>query len=289
MSAIVCGKRSNFFEDTTPSSSSSPPGSKRICFTSSSNSPIRLSPSRANSVYSSSYSSGFANPFRSISVHLDNLAAIFPDMDKQLLERALEECGDDLDSAIKSLTELRLGSTVINSDAAPAQQANGQVQPPGVTANGEDASSENPPTTQTPSMDGADWVELFVTEMVNASNIDDARNRASRALEFLEKSIRAQATAETAQGLQQENNVLKEQLHAMIQENNILKRAVSIQHERQKEFEDKNQELHNLKQMVSQYQEQLRTLEVNNYALTLHLKQAQQSNSLPGRFHPDVF
>lgn len=58
--------------------------------------------------------------------------------------------------------------------------------------------------------------------------------------------------------------MLKEQLQAMIQENNILKRAVSIQHERQKEFEDKNQELHNLKQMVSQYQEQLRTLEVNS-------------------------
>lgn len=286
----MCGKRSNFFEDTSPtsSSSSSPPVSKRICFASNNNNNnnSRLSPSRSNSVFVSSYSSGFLNPFRSTSVHLDNLAAIFPDMDKQLLERALEECGDDLDSAIKSLTELRLGSTVNNSDAA--QEANVQVQHT-VLANGEDASCENPSTTQTPPMDGADWVELFVREMVNASNMDDARNRASRALEFLEKSIRARATAETAQGLQQENNVLKEQLQAMIQENNILKRAVSIQHERQKEFEDKNQELHNLKQMVSQYQEQLRTLEVNNYALTLHLKQAQQSNSLPGRFHPDVF
>lgn len=281
MSAIVCGKRSNFFEDTSPtSSSSSPPVSKRICFSS----PSRLSPSPSNTIFASSYSS---NPFRSTSLHLDNLAAIFPDMDKQLLERALEECGDDLDSAIKSLTELRLGSTVNNSDC----DASVQVQPTVVVAaNGEDASScENPSTTQTPPMDGADWVELFVREMLNASNMDDARNRASRALEFLEKSIRARATAETAQGLQQENNVLKEQLQAMIQENNILKRAVSIQHERQKEFEDKNQELHNLKQMVSQYQEQLRTLEVNNYALTLHLKQAQQSNSLPGRFHPDVF
>lgn len=72
-----------------------------------------------------------------------------------------------------------------------------------VAANGEDASCENPSTTQTPPMDGADWVELFVREMMNASNMDDARNRASRALEFLEKSIRARATAETAQGLQQ--------------------------------------------------------------------------------------
>lgn len=83
--------------------------------------------------------------------------------------------------------------------------------------------------------------------------------------------------------------MLKEQVEALIHENAVLKRAVSIQHERQKEFDDRGQELHHLKQMVSQYQEQLRTLEVNNYALTMHLKQAQQSNSIPGRFHPDVF
>ncbi|OMP05204.1 hypothetical protein CCACVL1_02008 [Corchorus capsularis] len=73
------------------------------------------------------------------------------------------------------------------------------------------------------------------------------------------------------------------------QQNTVLKRAVVIQHERQKESEDKNNELQHLKQSVSQYQEQLRTLEVKNYALTMHLKQAQQSNPIPGSFHPDVF
>lgn len=56
--------------------------------------------------------------------------------------------------------------------------------------------------------------------------------------------------------------MLKEQVEALIQENTVLKRAVSIQHERQREFEDRSQELQHLKQMVSQYQEQLRTLEV---------------------------
>lgn len=56
--------------------------------------------------------------------------------------------------------------------------------------------------------------------------------------------------------------MMKEQLQALVQENALLKRAVAIQHERQKEFEDRGQELQNLKQMVSQYQEQLRTLEV---------------------------
>ena len=90
-------------------------------------------------------------------------------------------------------------------------------------------------------------------------------------------------------GLVQENMMLKEQVEALIQENIVLKRAVAIQHERQKEYEDRNTELQQLKQLVAQYQDQVRTLEVNNYALTMHLKQSQQSNSIPGRYHPDVF
>lgn len=52
-------------------------------------------------------------------------------------------------------------------------------------------------------MDGAEWVELFVREMMSASNIDDARTRASRALEVLEKSICARASAEGAQNFHQ--------------------------------------------------------------------------------------
>lgn len=56
--------------------------------------------------------------------------------------------------------------------------------------------------------------------------------------------------------------MLKEQVELLIRENNILKRAVTIQHERQKEYDERSQELQQLKQLVSQYQEQLRTLEV---------------------------
>lgn len=56
--------------------------------------------------------------------------------------------------------------------------------------------------------------------------------------------------------------MLKEQIEVLMRENTILKRAVAIQHERQKEYENVNGELHHFKQLVSQYQEQLRTLEV---------------------------
>ncbi|XP_022937649.1 uncharacterized protein LOC111798649 isoform X1 [Cucurbita pepo subsp. pepo] len=282
MSAIVCGKRS-LFEDLP-----TPPVSKRIrC---SSSSPVRFSPPR------SSNQSAFPFPptSSSQSAHLvDYLSAIFPDMDKQLLERALEECGDDLDLAIRSLNQLHLGyndrnlgSSSNTSDVALEAniQPQSQAETQGEAAIAEEATaSENLPTN------GAEWVELFVREMTSASNMDDARSRASRVLEVLEKSICARANAEAANNFQQENKMLREQVEALIQENTILKRAVSIQHERQKEYEGRNQELQHLKELVAQYQEQLKTLEVNNYALTMHLKQAQQSSSIPGRFHPDVF
>ena len=52
--------------------------------------------------------------------------------------------------------------------------------------------------------------------------------------------------------------MLKEQVEALLLENIILKRPVGIQHERQKEIEERNQELQHLKRMVTQYQEQLR-------------------------------
>lgn len=52
-------------------------------------------------------------------------------------------------------------------------------------------------------MDGAEWVDLFVTEMMSASNMDDAKARASRALEVLEKSICASAGAEAAKSFHQ--------------------------------------------------------------------------------------
>ncbi|KAF7147911.1 hypothetical protein RHSIM_Rhsim03G0251000 [Rhododendron simsii] len=420
MSAVVCGKRSSFFEDLPSSPPKAVSSSKRIrC---SSSSPVRFSPPRPAAASPFSLTSSFS----SHSSALDLLSALFPGMDKQLLERALKECGDDLDLAIRSLNELRLGATEnLGSDASNshiAEEEKVQSQAPGiggVNANGDVASAGDPLPQQNLPMGGADWVELFVREMTNASNMDDARARASRALEVLEKSICGRVTAEAAQtfcqvtcvslqytyncvespsmaeqmlecrsfwvgkiardvadvpvkvmetkfasmvsasagtgafgfqvmaegspelevivaedgeslemgecqkqgvpnGLEDqivvgpsddgaltfrlfkkqramllvrcwENNMLKEQVEALIHENAVLKRAVSIQHERQKEFEDRGQELHHLKEMVSQYQEQLRTLEVNNYALTMHLKQSQQSNSIPGRFHPDVF
>ncbi|KAF3781185.1 hypothetical protein EJ110_NYTH37403 [Nymphaea thermarum] len=152
----------------------------------------------------------------------------------------------------------------------------------------DDATAHGPSPTDLPA-DGLEWVELLVREMMSACDMNDARLRASRILEVLEKSIMSRAGEVVAENLRKENMLLKEHFEALLRDNQILKRAVTIQHERQKEYDERGQELQHLKQLVSQYQEQVRTLEVNNYALTMHLQQAQQSSSIPGHFHPDVF
>lgn len=259
MSAIVCGKRS-FFDDLqspSPTSSPSSPVSKKLrC---SSTSPIRFSPPQP------------------AAASIDQLRGLFPDIDSQLLEKALEECGNDLDAAIKRLHDLHLSQA--EGKSVTASEANGEMND-GI---------ENTASVLNFPADGTEWVELFVREMMSATSTDDAKARATRVLESLEKSISAGASAEAAQNFQKENMMLKEQIELIFRDNAILKRAVAIQHERQKELNDKNQEVLQLKQVIVQYQEQLRTLEVNNYSLKMHLQQAQQCNSIPGHFHPDVF
>ncbi|KAJ1260076.1 hypothetical protein BS78_10G204200 [Paspalum vaginatum] len=285
MSAVVCGKRSSsiFADELLPPSPPSPhssshhqPAAKRF----------RRSPSHR----------GFDGGPRRAAL-LQHLHARFPGMDPQFLERALEESGDDLDSAIKSLTELRLdpAEVILSSTGFIPENAEHTTipLPVGGTPNGGvDTVTDHPPIVdnyQTSNNNGSEWVELFVREMKNSDDIDDARARASRALEALEKSILERAGAEATQNLHKENMMLKEQLTVVLRENAVLKRAVAIQHERQKEFDERSHEVQNLKQLVLHYQEQVRTLEINNYALTMHLKQAQQNSSIPGRFNPDVF
>ncbi|KAF2301364.1 hypothetical protein GH714_023326 [Hevea brasiliensis] len=189
-----------------------------------------------------------------------------------LLEGALEESCNDLDSAIKSLNEHCLESAEHNSGSA--EEASINVEQGTLPNDGDATASDNKSMPSNLPVNGAEWVDLFVREMMSATSVDDARDRASRVLEILERSISKHAAEDTEQSVQKENLMLKEHIEVLMQENSILKRAVAIQHERQKEFEDKHREL---QQLASQYQQQLKTLE------------AQQSSPIPGRFHPDVF
>lgn len=232
MSAIVCGKRS-FFEEVqspSPTSPSTPVSKKLRC---SSTSPKRFSPPPP------------------VAASIDNLRVLFPDEDSQFLDKTLEECGNDLGVAIKRLHELHLSHA--QGKSVTASEADGEMD--GGIDNAAFVLNNLP-------ADGTEWVELFVREMVSAISTDDARARVTRLLESLEKSISVSAGAQAAQNFQKENVMLKEQLEMILRDNDILKRVVVIQHERQKEHNDRIQEVQQLKQLIAQHQEQLRTLEV---------------------------
>ncbi|OAY82407.1 hypothetical protein ACMD2_17415 [Ananas comosus] len=290
--AAVCGKRSS---PSSPSSSSYP-FFDELLFHTPPPAPKRLRRAAAASAFGSSAPQSLPSPVADRrESDLAQLRSLFPQMDQQILERALEESGNDLDVAIRSLHDLRLQSAEIILRSAVCSSENempnnSPVVTEGISANnGVDVGAENLQNIEDLPKDGSEWVELLVREMMNASNMDDARARASRVLDLLEKSIVARAGTELMQSSHKENMVLKEQAEELLRQNAVLRRAVAIQHERHKDYDERNQELQQLKQLVSQYQEQIKTLEVNNYALGVHLRQAQQSSSIPGCFHPDVF
>lgn len=64
------------------------------------------------------------------------------------------------------------------------------------------AAAENPSAAVNGPSSGAEWVELLVREMTNATSVDNAKDRASRVLEILEKSISARVGEETAGSFQ---------------------------------------------------------------------------------------
>ncbi|XP_038722098.1 uncharacterized protein LOC120014258 [Tripterygium wilfordii] len=149
-------------------------------------------------------------------------------MESQFLERVLDGCGNDLDPVIESLLALSLEEKL------------------GGFAAESDTSSEKEKLSSCGDLAG--WADFLVRELQSATSIDDARARASSLLQMHEESIRRQEAA---------------QIEVMIGENAILKRAIAVQLRRQKEFaEDRNREVRDSKKLLSQYQEQLRTLEL---------------------------
>ncbi|XP_078443388.1 ubiquitin system component Cue protein isoform X2 [Wolffia australiana] len=273
MSALVLGKRSScFFEELLVHPSAQTPSVSKKA---------RLGASSWSSCPRDAEIQSSVGGRRALIGYLRSIA---PDMDEQLLEEVLEASGDDLDLAIRRLNELRLGSAESHLSSASNENPKENVGPDCQSSEKAGASDLHSVSCKT-----EEWVEVLVREMMSASDMDDARARAAAMLQAFEKAVMTTVATSAAAGLQKEEEVLKEQVDGLRRENEILKRAVAIQHERLKEFEDKSQELSQLKQLLAQYQEQVRTLEVNNYALAMHLRQAQQSSSMPGRFHPDVF
>ncbi|XP_042510070.1 uncharacterized protein LOC122085643 isoform X2 [Macadamia integrifolia] len=272
MSAGVCGKRLGFEEIF---GSSMPSSSAKRARCSTFGSPIRSS------------DFGFGSEDK-----VSFLLRMFPAMDRELVENVLNTSNQKIDDAIESLNALCLGNVsgknglqsldsmaVANEPDAPGSESCQASE-----QNVEELHNRTSTFESINPTDGSAWVDIFVQEMRSAVDLDDARSRTTRILEAFERNVVARARASD-----EELTSLREHLHSLLRDNQILKRAVAIQHERNLEQEDRAREVQQLKHVISQYQEQLQTLELNNYTLKLHLQRAQESSSIPGHFHPDVF
>ncbi|KAJ8630905.1 hypothetical protein MRB53_024228 [Persea americana] len=174
---------------------------------------------------------------------------MIPQAQYQLLGRALEACGNDLDSVIRTLNELCLGSADTKSNLGMGSYD--QFLSQGGDPASKDAAFQN----NLPS-NGSEWVELLV----------------------LKKTIASLPGAETAESFQQKENVLKEQIELFIGVINILKT----------QNDERSRKLQEMKQLVAIRHEELTRLEANNYALNMHLRQAQQRDPNPRSFLPAV-
>ncbi|KAJ8503766.1 hypothetical protein OPV22_004652 [Ensete ventricosum] len=264
MSAGICGKRLGL-EEIFGSPLPSPPSAKRSrC-------------SRYGSpVHHSNSDFGLGSEDK-----LSILLRMFPAMDRKVVEAVLNTQDHRIDDAIKSLHALCLGDGSLSTEGvSPDLQSDDSVgfvnsQTSGQKVEVSENDGENFQSGEAGK--GTSWVDIFVKEMMNASDWGDRRCRAMKILEAFEGNVVAQTTAV----VENESNLLKEQLHCLVRDNQILKRAVAIQHERNSENEEKIREVQHLKHAICQYQEQVRALEMHNYSLKIHLQKAQEANSIP--------
>ncbi|KAF5835697.1 hypothetical protein DUNSADRAFT_6976 [Dunaliella salina] len=239
------------------------------------------------------------------------LLAYFPGMDEKTVTGALLDCGNNIDAAIQRLTGLHLHSDDATVAAATASLAR-TPQDPSPQAplpnqhNGHAShagpSSQRPLHPQSPSAspaaaddDGAgcgafqeepagpqsaeQWVEFLVSEMAKCRDMGDARVRAAGVLQHFERFVKARSKEEA-----------RSKLLDTQRENTILKKAVQIQNSKLNEKAGQDQELQQLRQIISQYQEQVHSLELQKYSLSLHLQKAAGGGTLGSSHHnPDVF
>lgn len=214
-----------------------------------------------------------------LSAALARLHALFPAMDDATVSKVLDACEHNIDAAIEQLSSMQIAQGGVAPVPKQYQQQQLQQQ-----QQLEAAASEMLPSTPD------EWVMAFVTEMSKSQSVDDARKRASRALEAFEAFVMqrqrrlAAADEENKQRIERENAVLK--------------RAVAIQAQRLGEARDSAArvagEVQRLVKQNEEYADKLKQAQLTNYSLSVHLRQAYDggngSNFESNGFHhhPDV-
>uniref|UniRef100_A0A0D9V2S7 Uncharacterized protein n=1 Tax=Leersia perrieri TaxID=77586 RepID=A0A0D9V2S7_9ORYZ len=179
---------------------------------------------------------------------------------------AVAQCEKDFDAVIERMLNLNLDAAGAEPDP-PAQQ---QLQP----------AATGPGGNNNIGAGLSYWAETLVSEVFGADTLGDARERVRAVLEAFGGAVDASARAGAAS-----------RMDAASRESAVLKRAV-LYHYRLLKAERKAQE--QLRMQVYDYGERVRRLEASNYALTLHLRQAELHHAgggamPPGPRNPEIF
>jgi len=198
------------------------------------------------------------------------LRALFPEMDAGVVARVHAQSGQDLDLAIRRLSAMRLQTLGSPRESTESPEPAAEAPP-------EPHPAASKPLEETTPESGEEWIDAVVGQMAAARDMADARARARTFLEAFERQCRSRCESEGSEA--------KAKLE---HDNQILKRAVAIQHARANEMQANAEEAQHLRKMCAELQEQLKQAELNNYSLSMHLRQAIDHAPLPDHRHPDV-
>jgi hypothetical protein len=114
----------------------------------------------------------------------------------QAVESVLAECGQDIDAAIRRLTELKLSNAEQQQQAQAAMAAsNQQHDTASVADGGQQQEQQQQQQHQAPSgpQTAEQWVDALVQAMAAAKDFTDARGRAAKMLQAFEQFVSARS------------------------------------------------------------------------------------------------
>mmetsp|Transcript_10464 Transcript_10464/g.20677 ORF Transcript_10464/g.20677 Transcript_10464/m.20677 type:complete len:276 (-) Transcript_10464:50-877(-) len=180
---------------------------------------------------------------------LKALKGLFPGMSDETIANVLEEFGEDVDAAIRRLNELQISNAVESKESEEQHEGTSQS--------------------------ADDWIDMLVQQMSMAKDVDDAKQRASEVLKGFEGVVLRHACPQGVESMQRENT--------------LLKRAVGIQNSKIHELSEKCKNVDEMLLKFEELKEKCHHLELQNYSLQLHLKQATCQDNVAAHPNPDVF
>ena len=188
------------------------------------------------------------------------LKALFPGMSDETIAHVLEACGDDVDAAIRRLNELQLETMIQTKD--------------GLEEKGERGKEDECSISTTRRSVKAGWVDAIVSEMSAARDVEDARRRAAGVLERVLEDHEKDLEKEPEKGNRGCGLQHSQVIETLQKENALLKRAVGIQNGKIHELGEKCKGADELLAKFEEMKERCQALELHNYSLQVHLKQA---------------